>query len=125
VQVSLVSSQFITFLAYSPDGKHFVSADRNRYIYVWDNASKEVKNSGWQFHSAAVTSVDFSPNSEKLVSGSLDGSFIIWKDLKGYSKDRLTMENAHFGGVACVSFIDNGMIVSSGDDRCVKFWNLK
>jgi WD40 repeat protein len=34
---------FLTAMAYSPDGKHFASADQNRDIFVWDKATRKIK----------------------------------------------------------------------------------
>jgi WD40 repeat protein len=116
----------ISALAYSGDGRYLASADRDRLVWVWDRSKGEPLNSGWKFHDSMPTSVEFSPDSTKCLTASMDGNIIVWKDLETFSnKARGACENAHLGGVHSAHWIDNTSFVSIGDDRTIKFWTLK
>lgn len=115
----------ITAVAYSPCGKFLASGDRGRYIYLWDLSNGNVLNSGWRFHQAQIYDLSFSPNGKCMISSSLDGSMIVWKDLVEYAaKERVVLEAAHFGGCIGVDFVDDTTFVSTGSDNAVRVWNL-
>jgi tricorn protease-like protein len=116
----------ITALAYSSDGRYIASSDSSCLIWIWNRKTGEIVNSGWKYHNSAVTFLEFSPDSTKCASCSLDGNIIVWKDLDSFNnKERVMIENAHWGGVVSVRWIDNSSFVSIGDDRTIKFWSLK
>jgi WD40 repeat protein len=116
----------VSALAYSADGRYLSSADRDRLIWVWDRVKGEPSNSGWKFHDSMPTSVEFSPDSTKCLTASMDGNIIVWKDLDTFNnKARGLCDNAHLGGVTAAHWIDNSTFVSIGDDRTIKFWSLK
>ncbi len=73
-------------------------------------------------HSNAVTSVSFSPNGQRLASGSKDGTIKLWicdgrelQTLQGHSDE-----------VYSVSFSPNGQTIASASaDKTVKLWSLE
>ncbi len=66
-------------------------------------------------HKARVTSLEFSPDGEKLVSGSYDGTVILW-DLTGSSGQPITLtDNAGF--VFTVGFSPDGNYFLSGSAK--------
>lgn len=112
-------------IAYSPDGRFIATADGQRYIYVWDRSSGKVMNpTGWRFHSARVTGLAFSPDSSKLASCGVDQNVLVWKDLAQFNSERYRIEPAHIGGAQRVEFLDDNHVVSIGDDRTIKLWEL-
>jgi len=113
----------LSSVSYSPDGKHLASADWNRDIFVWDLATKEIKIQGWQFHTARVNRINWSTNSQNVVSGSLDGSIYVWSVIE--PSKRITVKDAHRGGVNDVVFLDEFTIASVGQDCTLKTWSLK
>jgi len=113
----------LSSLTYSPDGKYLGSADWNRDIFVWDLASKSIKIQGWQFHSARVNRLAWAATSLHLVSGSLDGSIYVWSVEEPLK--RVTVKDAHRGGVNDVAFLDANTVVSCGQDCTVKTWTIK
>ena len=75
-------------------------------------------------HLSWVTSVGFSPDGTRIVSGSYDKLAIIWdaktgaiigKPLKGHSK-----------GITCVSFSPEGTVIATGsEDKLAMIWDAK
>jgi len=114
---------FLTAIAYSPDGKHFASADQNRDIFVWDKASRKIKVEGWVYHNARVTSLSWNPNSNNIVTGSLDSHVYVWS-VSEPSK-HIAIKNAHRGGVNSVLWVDENTVASAGLDCSIKTWTIK
>ncbi|KAG4907592.1 hypothetical protein JHK84_056124 [Glycine max] len=113
----------ITVIRYSPDFSMFASADLNREAVVWDRASKEVKLNNMLFNTARINCLAWSPDSTLVATGSLDTCVIIYEVGKPASSRR-TIKGAHIGGVYGLVFIDQERVVSSGEDGCVRVWNL-
>nr|P90587.1 RecName: Full=66 kDa stress protein; AltName: Full=p66 [Physarum polycephalum]AAC26321.1 66-kDa stress protein p66 [Physarum polycephalum] len=114
---------FLTAIAYSPDGKHFASADQNRDIFVWDKASRKIKVEGWVYHNARVTSLAWNSNSNNIVTGSLDSHVYVWS-VSEPSK-HIAIKNAHRGGVNAVLWVDEHTVASAGLDCSIKTWTIK
>ncbi|MDJ0619548.1 MAG: tetratricopeptide repeat protein [Calothrix sp. MO_192.B10] len=74
-------------------------------------------------HNDTVTSVNFSPNGEMVVSGDASGMLIIWKK---NGKEIKSIE-AHDNKIISLSFSpDNQTVLSaSEEDKTLKLWNLK
>jgi len=92
----------ITVLKLSPDEKLIASADNLKYIKIWKADSKEIVNDRCDFHSAKIFDLNWSLNSNFLISCSLDYNVIIWKmDDKSKFKEFINVEgdqinSAHF-----------------------------
>ena len=63
----------------SPDNKLIASGDSQKYIKVWDAVTKAVVNDRCGFHSAKIFELNWSENSQFLISASLDESVMLWK----------------------------------------------
>ena len=67
----------ITSIAFSPDGKFFVSGSNDFNLVLWElSTGREIKT--FRGHEDAVTSVAFSPDGRYIVSGSRDKTVRIW-----------------------------------------------
>lgn len=73
-------------------------------------------------HSNYVTSVAFSSDGSRIVSGSADNTVKIWDVKTG--KEEMKLEG-HTGWVRSVAIsLDGSKVVSGSDDNTVKIWNL-
>ncbi|KAG9322246.1 hypothetical protein KVV02_003162 [Mortierella alpina] len=112
----------VTVLAFNPEGNLLAAGDSAGKIYVYDVATGEAKIEHWVFHTARVTSLNWSPSGRYAVSGSLDTNVYVWSTEKTMKK--IAILNAHALGVSGTSFLDDDTVVSSGTDACVKTWKL-
>jgi WD40 repeat protein len=76
-------------------------------------------------HSAAVTSVAFSPNGKGLASGSLDGTIKLWDVQMGRLTHTLTL-SGHKNLVLSVVFSPDGKtLASASSDATVRIWDAQ
>jgi WD40 repeat protein/serine/threonine protein kinase len=104
---------------YSPDGKYIATGGRKE-IKIW-NAITGAEIMTIRGHAGPIVSIAFSPECQRLSSGSCDGTIKIW--------DVATAENirtlyGHQGTVSYVAFTPNGdQVVSGGRDGTIKVWD--
>ncbi|CAI5513512.1 unnamed protein product [Closterium sp. Naga37s-1] len=113
----------ITAVRYSPDGSMLATGDQNREAVVWDTATREVKMRNMVYHTARISALAWSPDSTHVATASLDMSILVY-DVSKPPSDRVTLKNAHVGGVSALAFVDATTIVSAGNDACVRLWSL-
>ena len=74
-------------------------------------------------HESIVTSVAFSPDATRIVSGSKDKTLKLWDAMTG--QELRTLEG-HVGGVSSVAFSPDGQrIVSGSHDQTLKVWHAE
>jgi WD40 repeat protein/serine/threonine protein kinase len=74
-------------------------------------------------HQDLVRSLAYSTNGNYIVSGSADGTVILWDALKGSMV--ITPMNGHSGAVNAVVFsLDDTLVASAGDDGVIRLWEI-
>jgi WD40 repeat protein len=122
----------ISSAAFSPDGKLLAGGfgtyrypaegeylDHN--IHLWDAATGEeiLQMVG---HEGAVTALQFSPDGQKLLSGSIDETVRLWDVATGEEVRRF---DGHTGGVFAVAFSPDGRYAASGaQDGSAIVWRV-
>ncbi len=110
-------TDWVTAIAYSPDGVYVASADRAGGITVWETATgaEAVTLPG---HKTAVNALAFLPG--LLASAGQDGTVVLWDVAEGKERKKWT---AHPGGCEFVDFTTDGKIVTCGRDKLAKVWD--
>ncbi|KAF9553608.1 WD40 repeat-like protein [Agrocybe pediades] len=110
------------FVTFSPDNTKLVSASRD-VIFIWDVQTGNLIAGPLRKGARFVTSLSFSSDSKKLVSGANDGAIIVWDSTTGnvisgplQSTDR----------VEAVGFTPDGFkIVSVYGDGKIRIWDAE
>eukprot|EP01130_Rhizamoeba_saxonica_P001288 TRINITY_DN11168_c0_g1_i1.p1 TRINITY_DN11168_c0_g1~~TRINITY_DN11168_c0_g1_i1.p1 ORF type:complete len:596 (-),score=182.14 TRINITY_DN11168_c0_g1_i1:23-1810(-) len=108
-------------LAFSPDATQLAAGDSNREIKLWNFESGEAIVDGrWVFHDARINCVAFSPDGTQIASGALDSHVYIWNIASPGS--RIKIQQAHYGGVSGIAWLNPETVVSTGNDCTTKTW---
>jgi hypothetical protein len=111
-------TDWITAVAFSPNGQVLASADRNGGLLLWDpDAAQELFTLGG--HKSSVTALCWRDDSKVLASSSEDGSVKLWEPKEG---KQVKTWNAHPAGVLCVSYSHEGKLATCGRDGAVILW---
>lgn len=118
-------------IAFSPDGKHLVSAGQvndhespqhEESVLVWQADTGKLLKS-LRGHSADVVTVEFSPDGKHIVSGSWDNTLIVWHAETGRYLSRL---QGHGGPVEAATYSrDGNWIASASQDEHVFLWDAQ
>ncbi|KAF7421161.1 POC1 centriolar protein A [Pleurotus ostreatus] len=106
-------------MAFSPDGR-MASTSTDGTIQIWDASTGEEVGPVLQGHFNAVSSMTFSQDGSKLVSGAFKNNIQTW-DVSG--KDELTRFSRHDRPPHKVIFSPSGLIVRSSRPNETKFWS--
>ncbi|KAH8797612.1 quinon protein alcohol dehydrogenase-like superfamily [Flagelloscypha sp. PMI_526] len=132
----------ITSVAFSPDGQRIVSGSEDAIVRIWnedvdtrriwdaDVDTLPILNTGiskesqkLDGHGSRVTSVAFSPNGRRVVSGSYDKTVRFWD---GEPSSQLRRLNGHEYPVSSVTFSPDGKRVVSGSyDATARIWDAE
>jgi eukaryotic-like serine/threonine-protein kinase len=113
-------SQLVNGVAISRDG-HWLAAASGGTVRIWDcETGSEIRN--LKGHTGLVMSVAFSPESNRLVSASLDETVRLWDTVKG--QEPLTLD-ARTGIVNSVAFSPDGKWLASASNGIARLWDAE
>jgi WD40 repeat protein len=108
-------------VAWSPNGKEFVTGSGNGTIsiYTSNGSKKELSINGHDTYE--VRTVSWSPNGSLIASGSCDNTIKIWDAMTGSNLRKI---NAHSQCVNSIKWSPNGLQFASGNSNNItSIWN--
>jgi WD40 repeat protein len=127
-------TNWITALAFSPDGKQLATADRAGGMHLWDAETGSILLTLAE-HKASIGALAWRADSRLLASGGEDGLLVWWDASDGWPA--ISRSNAHppprkpgvYGklpsGVLALSFGPQGQLASAGRDHVVRCWDVE
>jgi len=112
-----------TALSYSPDGSHFASGDSAGLIGLYTTSSStpyEKKTDRWAFHTARIADIAWNSAGTHVATASLDTNLFVYSVERPMKNSKA--RNAHMGGINGVRWVNDGTVVSVGNDGAVKKW---
>lgn len=114
-------TNWVTGVAFSPDGRRLATASADRTARIWDAATGQPLQvlTG---HTDRVFDVAFGPDGTRVATGSADRTAIVWNADTG---ERLLTLSGHTGSVVAVAFSPDGArVVTAGEDRTARVWDM-
>ncbi|KIM34905.1 hypothetical protein M413DRAFT_32925 [Hebeloma cylindrosporum] len=117
-------TDWVTSVAFSPDGGRIVSGSGDKTIRIWDVEMGNQVGEPFRGHTGYVWSVAFSPDENLVVSGSWDETVRIWEAATG--KPVGEPLRGHTDRVQSVAFSPDGnRIVSGSVDETIRIWDVE
>ena len=116
-------TDFVSCIAFSPDGRTLASGSEDSTIRLWDVNTGQHKKT-LTGHTSNVYSVSFSPDGRTLASGGsdLDAAIRLWDTATGKHKQTF---KGHPGYVSSVAFSPDGKTLASGSaDSTICLWDI-
>jgi WD40 repeat protein len=115
------TDEYITALAFSPDGKVLAGAGFEKEVRLWDvPRGKELRTLA---HPHNVSCLAFSPDGKALAAGCWDDTITVWDVAAG--KPRAVCRG-HDERPLCVAFLPGGReVVSGGWGKTVQVWDAR
>ncbi|MGB3545505.1 MAG: WD40 repeat domain-containing protein [Saprospiraceae bacterium] len=114
-------------LAFHPDGRRLVSGGRDARLLTWDvndPAENPRPLTDQAAHLGTINHLAFSPDGKLLATASRDKTLKIWSaaDLRLLKVLERVRDGGHANSVNRLAWLNNGLLLSTGDDRTVVMW---
>ncbi|PVH68540.1 hypothetical protein DL98DRAFT_599436 [Cadophora sp. DSE1049] len=116
-------TQYVTSVAFSPDGKQIISGSHDRTVRRWDATTGQQLLPALKGHNNVVSSVAFSLDGKQIVSGSYDKTIRRWDATTGQQLLPTLEGDAYW--ITSVAFSPNGkQIISGSGDTKIRRWDV-
>ncbi|MEQ9065523.1 MAG: serine/threonine protein kinase, partial [Gimesia chilikensis] len=109
-------------VSFSKDGKHLVTASRDKTAISWDVATGTPEKEFTEGHAFLASSAVFLPDRKRLATAAVDNSVRIWDIQTGTEHKRFE----HTGRSAAIDVsADSRLLLTGSDTKTVRIWNIE
>lgn len=114
------ASDTIWAMAFSRHGTYWAGGDRQGQVQVWLYTKRRLQLT-WRAHHSVVSAIAFSPDEQRLATGSWDGVFKMWNTADG----ALLWTSLAAGAIMGLTFSPDGRtLASSGTGSQIRLWDV-
>jgi WD40 repeat protein len=118
--VFTIVSDTISVMAFSRQGTYWAAGSRQGQAQIWLYSKRQFQFT-WRAHDSVVTAIAFSPDEQRLVTGSWDGVIKLWNTANG----ALLWTSLAVDVILGLAFSLNGRtIASGGTDGQIRLWDV-
>ena len=115
-------------VAYSPDGRYIISGFVDKTIRMWDAKTGSAVGKPFEGHTGSVWSVAYSPDGRRIISGSVDKTIRIWDAVTGSQQGVCTFRHTY-----CADFLrfhvahspDGRRLISGSAEKTIRIWDAE
>jgi WD40 repeat protein len=116
-------TDFVSSLAFSPDGRTLASGSYDTTIILWDVETRQPIGEPLQGHTDVISSLAFSPDGQTIASSSYDETIWLW-DVETRQPIGEPLQG-HTDVISSLAFSPDGQILASGSyDNTVILWDV-
>ncbi len=126
-------SHAVQSVALSPDGRWLAAGDRNGAMWLWHIQGSEAAATGYEFalepgwfaHEGRIYSVDFTPDSQQILSAGTDGAARLW-DVSSEDRDQRIrlVKTSVSRAINTLQFLpDDGLLLVANPQKGVELWD--
>ena len=113
-------SDTISVMAFSRNGTYWAGGDRQGQVQTWLYTKRRLHLT-WRAHHSVVTTLAFSPDEQRLATGSWDGVIKLWNAASG----ALLWTSPAVDAIMGLAFSPDGRaLASSGTDGQIRIWDV-
>lgn len=118
-----LDKKWVISVAFSPDGRRFVSGGQDGTMIVWDLGTAREFLSPLEGHRSNIQQVTFSPDGKMIASVALDEQVLLWNASSGERIGDALL--GHEGIITAVAFSPDGTkLATGGGDGTIRIWDL-
>lgn len=120
----MIDNKAMSLCVFSPEGSKVLATTKDNLVMTLLRAGSLATSPQWLVgHVATINTAAFSPDGQRIISGSDDQTLRLWNTATGHTQAVLT---GHTGSVVSATFSPAGdSIVSTATDGSVCIWDLR